>query len=222
VRLETAVRTLARQAAVDSVYVMTGPLYERQMPALPDADEPHRVPSGYWKIVAIEDGSTIRATAFIFDQDTPRSANMCNHVETVDAVEQRSRLDFFYSLPDAAETALERASSLTNEFGCAGGVAGVSVTAQPQPSSPSRSRSRSSNITSGTINVNTASAEELQQIIGVGPVIAQRIIDGDPDHDETHPEEVTPAHDRLRSAGRRDPHDPLGAGAPAQTRARGH
>ena len=51
---------------------------------------------------------------------------------------------------------------------------------QSQPSSPSQSRSRSSNITSGTINVNTASYEELQQIIGVGPVIAQRIIDGRP------------------------------------------
>ena len=41
--------------------------------------------------------------------------NMCDHVGTVDAVEQRSRL---HSLPDAAETALERASSLTNELGC--------------------------------------------------------------------------------------------------------
>jgi len=91
----------------------------------------------------------------------------------VDTVEQRSGLDFFQALPDAAETALERASSLTNELGCAGGVAGVTAAAQPQPS-------RSSNITSGTINVNTASAEELQSIVGVGPVIAQRIIEGRP------------------------------------------
>jgi len=173
VRLETAVRALARQTTVAAVYVMTGPLYERQMPALPGADEPHRVPSGYWKIVAIQDGSTISATAFIFDQDTPRSANMCDHVETVDTVEQRSGLDFFQALPDAAETALERASSLTNELGCADGVAGVTATAQPRPS-------RSSNITSSAINVNTASYEELQQIIGVGPVIAQRIVEGRP------------------------------------------
>ena len=57
-----------------TVYVMTGPLYERQMPALPGADETHRVPSGYWKIVAIQNGNGIRAAAFIFDQNTPRGA----------------------------------------------------------------------------------------------------------------------------------------------------
>ncbi len=123
VRLETAVRNLAQQAAVDSVYVMTGPLYERQMPSLPEADEPHRIPSGYWKIVATQNGSSITTAAFVFDQDTPRNADMCSHVATVDAVEQRSGLDFFRALPDAAETALERASSLTNELGCAAGVA---------------------------------------------------------------------------------------------------
>ena len=76
-----------------------------------------------WKTVATGNRATAQVAAFIFDQDTPRSANMCDHVKTVDAVEQRSGLDFFHSLPDTAETALERASSLTNELGCAGGVA---------------------------------------------------------------------------------------------------
>ena len=109
VRLETAVRALARQTTVEAVYVMTGPLYERQMPALPGADEPHRVPSSYWKIVAIQDGSTISATAFIFDQNTPRSANMCDHVETVDTVEQRSGLDFLVArfIPRATHRRIE-------------------------------------------------------------------------------------------------------------------
>lgn len=51
--LEEHVRDLARQGY--QVYVMTGPLYERPMPTLPGADEPHRVPSGYWKICVTQD-----------------------------------------------------------------------------------------------------------------------------------------------------------------------
>ena len=51
VRIETAARNLARQNAI---YVMTGPLYEREMPDLPGADEAHQVPSGYWKTASMK------------------------------------------------------------------------------------------------------------------------------------------------------------------------
>ena len=119
---------------------MTGPLYERQMPALPGADETHRVPSGYWKIVAVQASGAVCAAGFIFDQDTPRNADICDHVATVDAVEQRRGLDFFQALPDAAENALERASSLTNELRCAGGG----------PSSPSGSSTAGTSGSSAT------------------------------------------------------------------------
>ena len=61
VDLETAVRTLAERQASNAVYVITGPLYERQMPALPQADEDHRVPSGYWKIIATETANGSRS-----------------------------------------------------------------------------------------------------------------------------------------------------------------
>ena len=56
---------------------MTGPLYERSMPGLPGADEAHMIPSGYWKIVAVPDGTNIKADAFVLDQETPRTANFC-------------------------------------------------------------------------------------------------------------------------------------------------
>ena len=45
--VEDHVRDLA---LIQPVYVMTGPLYERDMEALPGADEPHKVPSGYWNL----------------------------------------------------------------------------------------------------------------------------------------------------------------------------
>ena len=73
-----------------AVYVLTGPLFEKLMPPLPKADERHRVPSGYWKVVTTEDG---RLTAFIFGQDTPRNADYCSKRVTLDEVELRARLD---------------------------------------------------------------------------------------------------------------------------------
>lgn len=105
-RLEDKVRELA---ANETIYVMTGPLYERDMEALPGADEPHKVPSGYWKIVAIQkDGELpLLVTAYIFDQNTSRRSKMSEHVVTVDEIEERSELDFFWKLPDDVEAKLE-------------------------------------------------------------------------------------------------------------------
>ena len=108
VDLENSVRDLI--GAGEVVYVMTGPIYERGMDGLPDCDEPHVVPSGYWKIVAIQPTSntnSIRVAAFIFDQDTARDADVIDHLVTIDEVEERSRLNFFCELPDDAEDRVE-------------------------------------------------------------------------------------------------------------------
>lgn len=90
-------RFVARAQPTDPVkalYVLTGPLYERVMPPLPmpGGVERHRVPSGYWKVIATEDG---RITAFLFDQTTQRAANYCDSRVTLDEVELRSGLTLF-------------------------------------------------------------------------------------------------------------------------------
>lgn len=108
--LEGAERTLA-QRSNGAVYVLTGPLFERDMPGLPRADEPHRVPSGYWKVVATEDG---RASAFIFEQETPRSANYCTMRVRIEDVERRARLQLF------PRQRPRRLRSLDGELGCTG------------------------------------------------------------------------------------------------------
>ena len=89
------------------VWVMTGPLYERDMPALPNADEPHKVPSGYWKIVVVEESGKIHSAAFIMDQDTARDSKVLDHLVSVDEVEKRSGLDFFWELQDDQEEGVE-------------------------------------------------------------------------------------------------------------------
>ena len=119
--LESAVRTLVEERATGPVYVMTGPLYEREMPTMPGADEPHRVPSGYWKIIATEEDGDIRTAAFLFDQDTPRRADFCEEsfVTSVRAIEDKAELNFFHALTLAEQDRLETGpATLLTDLGC--------------------------------------------------------------------------------------------------------
>ncbi|MEE9214035.1 MAG: DNA/RNA non-specific endonuclease [Thermodesulfobacteriota bacterium] len=106
-KLESKVRKLAK--AGNTVYVMTGTLYEKDMPQLPKADEPHKVPSGYWKIVIVPGNSinSLKSASFIFDQDTPRSDKVINHLVTINDIEERSGLDFLHELEDEIEEEVE-------------------------------------------------------------------------------------------------------------------
>jgi endonuclease G, mitochondrial len=105
VKLENIERKIA--TLTNELYVMTGPLYERSMQAMPNAPS-HQVPSGYWKILAIRKGSGLEVMAFIMDQDTPRNARVIDFLASVDDVERRTGLDFFWLMEDTAEEAMER------------------------------------------------------------------------------------------------------------------
>jgi len=108
VRLENKEREIV-QAEQTALYVLTGPLFELMEPPLPGADERHRVPSAYWKVLVTQDG---RATAFIMPQNTPRDADICALRVTINEVELRSRL-FLYPDRDIAQF-----GSLDAELGC--------------------------------------------------------------------------------------------------------
>lgn len=95
-RLEDKVRDLAKTGK--TVYVLTGPLYEHPMPPLPNADEFHVVPSGYWKIISYKEAGEIHSMAFIFDQKTPRNDDVCNHISSLNELEKRSHLRFLRTI----------------------------------------------------------------------------------------------------------------------------
>jgi len=107
-RLEAQENDLARKENI-GVYVLTGPLFERVMPSMPRADERHRVPSGYWKVVATQDG---RLAAFIMDTVSSRTLDHCDARVTLDEVELRSRLGLFPRL------ATRSFRDLFSELGC--------------------------------------------------------------------------------------------------------
>ena len=78
--LEEPVRKVAKRSDVDRAYVVTGPLFERPTPNLPKADEPHLVPSGYFKIVILADKlEPTDVVGFILDQETARDEEYCDY-----------------------------------------------------------------------------------------------------------------------------------------------
>ncbi len=106
-KLEAAVRALANSGA-GAVHVITGPLYEREMQTLPKADEPHRLPSGYWKIISLPVGGVTSAAGFVFDQETPRKADFCDtsYAVSVHEIARRSGLVFAPGLESGSATEL--------------------------------------------------------------------------------------------------------------------
>ena len=101
-RLEARETDLAQREKI-AVYVITGPLFERMMAPLPKADERHRVPSGYWKVIATSNG---RVAAFIMDTAEARNLNFCTKEVTLDEVELRARLVLFPRLQTRTFTRL--------------------------------------------------------------------------------------------------------------------
>ena len=80
---------------------------------------PHLVPSGYWKVVATEEGDTIKVAAFIFGQNTPGGTDICDHLVTVRVVEQRNGLDLFHALATTDQNTIETGSAtLRTDLGC--------------------------------------------------------------------------------------------------------
>ncbi len=103
--LEDKARDLV--AIYKEVWVMTGPLYERTMPVLPKADEYHKIPSGYWMIISVFDDKKIKTVGFIMEQETPRKSELKSHLQTINDIEKRAKLDFFRELEDKEEWRLE-------------------------------------------------------------------------------------------------------------------
>lgn len=118
VKLENAVRAHVRTG--ESVYVVTGPLYEYFFANLPRANERHTVPSGYFKVVmTISSSGWIEASGFIMEQDSGRRDNFCAKEVTINEIENRTGLNLMPSLPSYIEYSVEgRLGGMTSEMGC--------------------------------------------------------------------------------------------------------
>lgn len=90
-KLEEAVRRYVKKG--NTVWVLTGPLYESEMDPLPKADEDHKVPSGFWKVVMALEAGEWKVAAFIMPQTAERRAKLEGVIVTLGDVETRSGFD---------------------------------------------------------------------------------------------------------------------------------
>ncbi len=109
--LEAKVRELV--VRYQEVYVATGPLFERPMALLPEADEFHMVPSGYWKIIFVETKEEILTAAFIMDQNALRNDDFRTNVVHISEVESRCGLAFLWLLPEPDAQEIKSSSDIT-------------------------------------------------------------------------------------------------------------
>lgn len=81
--LEAAVRSATSYKS--SLFVITGPLFNRAMPSLPDADESHQVPAAYFKVIYDKSGNSAN---FIMSQSSGRKDDYCSKQTSVEEMSQ--------------------------------------------------------------------------------------------------------------------------------------
>ena len=101
-KLEEQVRDWA--AANHSVYVVTGPVLNKRFKTIGKNEV--SVPEYYYKIVLDIEKPEVKAIAFLMKNEQSTAA-LSSFVVTIDDIEKLTRLDFFPSIPDELENALE-------------------------------------------------------------------------------------------------------------------
>lgn len=101
-KLEDQVRDWAK--ANQAVYVVTGPVLNKSFKTI--GKNKISVPEYYYKIVLDIEKPEIKAIAFLMKNEKS-SAELSSFVVSIDQIENLTKLDFFPSLPDDFESALE-------------------------------------------------------------------------------------------------------------------
>lgn len=105
--LESYVRDLVLRYHL--VYVVTGTLYDGPaMPPLPEADEAHTVPTGFWKVVVVPTLEERGVVAWIMPQQGFASSDPADYRVAIDEVEARSGIDLFPAFSGERWAAVER------------------------------------------------------------------------------------------------------------------
>jgi endonuclease G len=116
--LETAERALAEKYGHE-VHSVTGTLYERKMPKLKHAHVPHKIPSGYWKMITVVENDRLLTAAFIMDQKTKVGTDFCTTAVVIGDVNHRAHITLLPQMPEAERKEVEKSpGNLLLELGC--------------------------------------------------------------------------------------------------------
>lgn len=116
--LENAERELVEKYG-DEVHSVTGTLYERKMPSLKHSHVPHKVPSGYWKMITVVENDKLLTATFIMDQNTKVGTDFCTTAVVIGDVDHRAHITLLPQMPEAGRKEIEKSSgSLLLQLGC--------------------------------------------------------------------------------------------------------
>lgn len=146
------------------MYVVSGPVLNRIRERIGPGDV--SVPARYFKVVLDYDAN--EGAAFILPNGDPEE-ELSDYVVTIDEVEDRTGVDFFYSIPEYRQSQFESQVArqewrITASGGGGGGY---------QPANHYTNAS-------DKININAASSAKLQRLYGIGPATARNIIQARP------------------------------------------
>jgi endonuclease G len=112
-QLEQHVRDLVFRH--DTLLIVTGPVFGAAGPQARIGTNDVAVPNAYYKVLLDPARPTIEAVAYLLPHqaEVPHQ-DFRRYLVPIDSVEQRTGLDFFPGLPDAAERKLERARNVSH------------------------------------------------------------------------------------------------------------
>lgn len=104
---------LARKWATEygSIYIACGPVVENNYKTI--GENKVAVPKGFFKVFVRQTRNGWTTIAFYFD-NVAGNRKLESYIRTIDEVEQITSIDFFSSLPDDIETAIERQTNISD------------------------------------------------------------------------------------------------------------
>jgi len=119
------------------------------------------VPEKFYKVILDYKEPELKGIVFILPNRGSKEP-LQNYAVTIDKVESATGIDFFYALPDEIEEEIESKINLSKWSFSRTKTSYKQYSKKEQPV--------------GIVNINYASEEELMKLKGIGPVLAERII----------------------------------------------
>jgi len=102
--LEDAVRAAVKFR--ESLFVITGTIYNNNALELPNANEAHEIPTEYFKIIYNLKGE---AASFLMEQSTPKNTDYCSKLKNISTI--KTKVSF--ELPS-----LSNSTGMATNLGC--------------------------------------------------------------------------------------------------------
>jgi endonuclease G, mitochondrial len=161
-KLESNVRTWAKDNG--EIYIVTGPVLTGNYPTI--GSNKVSVPKYYYKVILDYREPELKGIGFILPNQKS-SNSLQSYAVTIDEVEQRTGIDFYYTLDDVIEEKIESSIDISK----------WSFRSASRSSAGSSYKTKQEKISGqGKINVNSASRSDLMKLPRVGPATADKII----------------------------------------------